>query len=395
MRSTALLALLLCAGQVIALPVNSPMNKGDTEVMKCIVEVISDTLSKPSPVPVSQECSETLRGDERILSILRHQNLLKELQDLALQGAKERARQQKKHSSGEDELEGQSDQAPPKGGTAAAPPEEAAEKRETSEEVEAEGGRPRASSPEPTQASRDPDGQAPGQGETPHTHPPASQPDPVDTEPQAEGHGEDHAQGPASTEQEEEAAEEAGAKAQPEEEDPTSALSATPSLGSKGGPEAPAVDGARRKEAAEARPPRRKAAREHGRPQKEQQEEEEEEEEDGGQRPGPWADAKRWSNMDRLAEELAQPDRSMQLALRTPASEPRARGPARGWRPSSSQEDSLEAGLALRGRGFPEEKKEEEGSANRRAEDQELESLSAIEAELEKVAHELEALRRG
>ncbi|XP_054989200.1 chromogranin-A isoform X2 [Sorex araneus] len=366
MRSTALLALLLCAGQVIALPVNSPMNKGDTEVMKCIVEVISDTLSKPSPVPVSQECSETLRGDERILSILRHQNLLKELQDLALQG-----------------------------GTAAAPPEEAAEKRETSEEVEAEGGRPRASSPEPTQASRDPDGQAPGQGETPHTHPPASQPDPVDTEPQAEGHGEDHAQGPASTEQEEEAAEEAGAKAQPEEEDPTSALSATPSLGSKGGPEAPAVDGARRKEAAEARPPRRKAAREHGRPQKEQQEEEEEEEEDGGQRPGPWADAKRWSNMDRLAEELAQPDRSMQLALRTPASEPRARGPARGWRPSSSQEDSLEAGLALRGRGFPEEKKEEEGSANRRAEDQELESLSAIEAELEKVAHELEALRRG
>nr|prf adrenal medullary peptide precursor [Bos taurus] len=26
------------------LPVNSPMNKGDTEVMKSIVEVISDTL---------------------------------------------------------------------------------------------------------------------------------------------------------------------------------------------------------------------------------------------------------------------------------------------------------------------------------------------------------------
>lgn len=30
--------------------------------MKCIVEVISDTLSKPSPMPVSQECFETLRG---------------------------------------------------------------------------------------------------------------------------------------------------------------------------------------------------------------------------------------------------------------------------------------------------------------------------------------------
>lgn len=33
-----------------------------SQVMKCIVEVISDTLSKPSPVPVSQECFETLRG---------------------------------------------------------------------------------------------------------------------------------------------------------------------------------------------------------------------------------------------------------------------------------------------------------------------------------------------
>ncbi|PNI97602.1 CHGA isoform 5 [Pan troglodytes] len=32
MRSAAVLALLLCAGQVTALPVNSPMNKGDTEM---------------------------------------------------------------------------------------------------------------------------------------------------------------------------------------------------------------------------------------------------------------------------------------------------------------------------------------------------------------------------
>ena len=30
--------------------------------MKSIVEVISDTLSKTSPMPVSQECFETLRG---------------------------------------------------------------------------------------------------------------------------------------------------------------------------------------------------------------------------------------------------------------------------------------------------------------------------------------------
>lgn len=30
--------------------------------MKCIVEVISDTLSKPNPLPISEECLETLRG---------------------------------------------------------------------------------------------------------------------------------------------------------------------------------------------------------------------------------------------------------------------------------------------------------------------------------------------
>ncbi|CAO2587175.1 Chga [Lemmus lemmus] len=57
-----------------------------SQVMKCVVEVISDSLSKPSPMPVSPECLEILQGDERVLSILRHQNLLKELQDLALQG---------------------------------------------------------------------------------------------------------------------------------------------------------------------------------------------------------------------------------------------------------------------------------------------------------------------
>ncbi|NXB93321.1 CMGA protein, partial [Vidua chalybeata] len=87
-------------------------------VMKCIVEVISDTLSKPNPLPISEECLETLRGDERIISILRHQNLLKELQEIAAQegtvafpylllldtGANERTQQQKKNSGFEDEL---------------------------------------------------------------------------------------------------------------------------------------------------------------------------------------------------------------------------------------------------------------------------------------------------
>uniref|UniRef100_A0A8C5VLP5 Chromogranin-A n=1 Tax=Microcebus murinus TaxID=30608 RepID=A0A8C5VLP5_MICMU len=312
MRSAAVLALLLCAGQVTALPVNSPLNKGDTEVMKCIVEVISDTLSKPSPMPVSQECFETLRGDERILSILRHQNLLKELQDLALQGAKERAQQQKKHSSFEDELS------------------EVLENQSTQAEL-------------------------------------------------------------------------------------------------KGRSEALAVDAAGRPGAEEARPLRGQGGQEHSRQQQEEEEEEEEEmagaprglfrggkngqleqEQEEERLSKEWEDAKRWSKMDQLAKELTaekrleredeegSPDRSMKLPLRARAYGVRDPGPQlrRAWRPSS-REDSVEAGLPLQVHGYPEEKKEEEGSANRRPEDQELESLSAIEAELEKVARELQALRRG
>lgn len=101
----------------------------------------------------------------------------------------------------------------------------------------------------------------------------------------------------------------------------------------------------------------------------EHKQEEEEEEEERLSRG--WAD-KRWSRMDQLAKELTaekrlegedDPDRSMKLSFRTRAygfrdPEPQRR---RGWRPSS-REDSVEA------RGDFEEKKEEEGSANRRAE---------------------------
>lgn len=441
MRSAAVLALLLCAEQVIALPVNSPMNKGDTEVMKCIVEVISDTLSKPSSMPVSQECFETLRGDERILSILRHQNLLKELQDLALQGAKERAHEQKKHSSFEDELsevlEKHNSQAELKEGTGEVPSKDTAEKRGDSNEAEdngedTDGARPQASA-EPGQGSEvEEDNPAPGEEEeAANTHPPASLPSQKHPGPQAEGDSEGPSQGlgdkekslgaeqrqQAEREEEEEEDTEAGEKAAPEEEGPTAVLNPHPSLGykeaqsSESWSEATAADGAGKTGAEEAQPPKGQEEEETaGAPpglfrggksgQLEQAEEERLSEE--------WEHAKRWSKMDQLATELTaekrlerededdDPDRSMKLSFR--AQGYGFRGPGmplrRGWRPSS-REDSVEAGLPLQVRGFPEERKEEEGSANRRPEDQELESLSAIEAELEKVAHQLQALRRG
>ncbi|KAK1339461.1 hypothetical protein QTO34_020144 [Cnephaeus nilssonii] len=440
MRSAAVLALLLCAGQVIALPVNSPVNKRDTEVMKCIVEVISDTLSKPSPMPVSQECFETLRGDERILSILRHQNLLKELQDLALQGAKERARPQKKHGSFEDELSEvlgqQNDQAELKEGTEETSSKDA-EKRGDSNEVEKNGedmdrAGPQAS-PELGQGSKDEeDNQVPGEEGVANTHPPASLPSQKHPDPPAEGDsegpsqdvvdrekGQDAEQGQQARreEEEEDDEEEAGEKVLSEGEGPTEAADPHPSLGYKAvrRAESWSKDGAEKPGAEEAQSPEGQGDREPSRPEEEtagaprglfpggkSREPEPEDERLSTE----WEDAKRWSKMDQLAKELTaekrlegededDPDRSMKLSFRPRGYGFGGPGPQlrRGWRPSS-QEDP-EGGLPPQVRSYPEEKKEEEGSANRRPEDQELESLSAIEAELEKVAQQLQALRRG
>uniref|UniRef100_A0A803K0P1 Chromogranin-A n=1 Tax=Xenopus tropicalis TaxID=8364 RepID=A0A803K0P1_XENTR len=83
MLSLGAISIALCAAQVISFPLSEPASDNDTKVMKCIVEVISHSLSKPSTDSISQECLETLRGDDRIISILRRQNLLKELQELA------------------------------------------------------------------------------------------------------------------------------------------------------------------------------------------------------------------------------------------------------------------------------------------------------------------------
>ncbi|KAG8514294.1 Chromogranin-A [Galemys pyrenaicus] len=420
-------------------PKPTPACPLSSQVMKCIVEVISDTLSKPSPLPVSQGCFQTLRGDERILSILRHQNLLKELQDLALQGAKERAQQQKKHSSFEDELSEvvgkQSDRL--KEATEDASPEAATEKRGDPEEVGTNGPQTSPELGSEVGASPAPGAEEEEEKEDANSRLPTALPNDTAPDSQTTGDREGPAGGLAAREKapraeqgqqaEGEDAEAAatGEQALQEEDGPAAALGAHPRLDSKevqrGWPEA--RKGARKIGAEEAQTPKEKGEQEPS-----LHEEEEEEEEVAGAAPGlfqggksgelepeeerlskEWEDARRWSAMGQLAKELTaekrqdgedgeqdDPDRSMKLSFRTRAYDfrgPRPQ-PRRGWRPSS-REDSVEAGLPLQVRGFPEEKKEEEGSANRRAEDQELESLSVIEAELEKVAHRLQALRQG
>ncbi|XP_060722048.1 chromogranin-A isoform X2 [Tachysurus vachellii] len=85
------LLLLLLLQCVSSLPVtHSHLEHEDVKVIKCIVEVLADVLTKPHSLPVSQPCLETLRTDERLVTVLRRHNFLQELQDIAGEGANER-----------------------------------------------------------------------------------------------------------------------------------------------------------------------------------------------------------------------------------------------------------------------------------------------------------------
>ncbi|XP_025935441.1 chromogranin-A [Apteryx rowi] len=468
MSRPGLLALLFLAVPTISLPVTNGMNKGDTKVMKCIVEVISDTLSKPNPLPISEECLETLRGDERIISILRHQNLLKELQEIAVQGANERTQQQKKNSGFEDELsevlESQNDKNKQRDEAQERPEEEQptvslaeleAEKiqqneREDSREegknsLEERERRPRGH-PGEKRDHEEVDSNEIGGAEDAQREEALDnhisedlgkeeQKQREEEEEQPRGTGDSlelkEEREQASRQGQEESKEEAGGRTEwedeegdaPVEEDPTEA-ERSPDLAEED-VEAEVMqrddnneealgfgkDG-RSSEEEEEQPHRLKGGRHHLEDEGMQEEEDafqprdvksEEMEEESSRE---WEDSKRWNKMDELAKQLTSkkhmeendsgenPDRSMKMAFRShkydfgsPEEDVR-----RSWK-RHSKEDSSEGGFPLAA--MPEEKKDEEGSANRRTEDQELESLAAIEAELEKVAHKLHELRRG
>lgn len=84
---------ILCTS-VLSLPVTSgQLENEDVKVMKCIVEALADVLSRPHPMPVSQDCLLTLKTDDRLVAILRHHNFLKELQEIAFQGGQKRAQE--------------------------------------------------------------------------------------------------------------------------------------------------------------------------------------------------------------------------------------------------------------------------------------------------------------
>ncbi|KAM6254063.1 chromogranin-A isoform 1-T1 [Spheniscus humboldti] len=479
MSRPGLLAVLLLAVPAISLPVTNDMNKGDTKVMKCIVEVISDTLSKPNPLPISEECLETLRGDERIISILRHQNLLKELQEIAAQGANERTQQQKKNSGFEDELsevlESQNDNNKQRGQCQPLPPgnpdaagerpedeqptgslaELAAQKTQQNEDSREEG-KSRLEEREPRPRDADPaekEDREEAESEIGNTED-AQQDEALDNhiskdfsedEQQQQGNEEEQPRGPRdsleledegeqpSRQGQEQSKEVAGERVEREddggddaaEEDPTEAERSIDldeedeedeeMQGDDNNDDALGFGKDRQssEEEEEEEQPRALRGGRHRLEDEGMQGEEdtfqprdaksEEVEEESSRE---WEDSKRWNKMDELAKQLTSkkrmeendsgedPDRSMKMAFRShkydfssPEEDVR-----RSWK-HHSKKDSSEGGFPLAP--MPEEKKDEEGSANRRTEDQELESLAAIEAELERVAHKLHELRRG
>ncbi|NXY01513.1 CMGA protein, partial [Pteruthius melanotis] len=456
----------------VSLPVTNEMNKGDTKVMKCIVEVISDTLSKPNPLPISDECLETLRGDERIISILRHQNLLKELQEIAAQGvsvafpyfllldtgANERTQQQKKNSGFEDELsevlESQNDKIKQRESLA----ELAAQKPQQNEDSREEGKnsleerepRPRDSNPvekedqEEAESNDIRDTQDTHQNKVLDNHigknfsedeqqqqgdeeeEPRGSRDSLELEDEGEEpsrQGQEHSKEVAGERVEreddrDEAAEEDPTEAErsldlAEEDEEAEEMQGDDNNNDELGFGKDVRSSEEEEEEEEEEQPRALRGGRHRLEDEEMQGEEDtfqsrdaksdEMEEEFSRE---WEDTKRWNKMDELAKQLTSkkrveendseedPDRSMKKTFRSrkyafssPEEDMR-----RSWK-RHSKEDSSEGGFPLAP--LPEEKKDEEGSANRRTEDQELESLAAIEAELERVAHKLHELRRG
>ncbi|NXM21954.1 CMGA protein, partial [Ploceus nigricollis] len=451
-------------------------------VMKCIVEVISDTLSKPNPLPISEECLETLRGDERIISILRHQNLLKELQEIAAQelfsylyflkhrrdcclryfllldtGANERTQQQKKNSGFEDELsevlESQNNKNKQRGSLAelaAQKPQQNEDSREDGKSLEEREPRPWDTNPvekedrEEAESNDIRDTEDTHRNEVLDNHigknfsedeqqqqgdeeeEPRGSRDSLELEDEGEEpsrQGQEHSKEVAGERVEreddgDEAAEEDPTEAErsldlAEEDEEVEEMRGGDNNDDELGFGKDVRSSEEEEEEEEEEQPRALKGGRHRLEDEEMQGEEDtfqprdaksdEMEEESSRE---WEDTKRWNKMDELAKQLTSkkrreendseedPDRSMKKTFRSRkyAFSSPEEGVRRSWK-HHSKEDSSEGGFPLAP--MPEEKKDEEGSANRRTEDQELESLAAIEAELERVAHKLHELRRG
>ncbi|XP_040188072.1 chromogranin-A isoform X3 [Rana temporaria] len=366
MLSVGVLSLALCVAQVLSLPVSSLEGEDNTKVMKCIVEVISDTLSKPNPVPITQDCLDTLRGDERIISILRHQNLLKELQELASQEKSDEFPLHGEFSESEEEAKRQ--------------PEE---ERKASSERSREG----------------------DSGEELESNEISKREETPEDEEEIDNHITDEINDMELPKDNQEDAgdggseeKEAASKKDPEDEEIGD--HEKEDLKQESNETENEEDETQREDNSMRTPEETRSEVETSKESKQQESETTDCSDDETTKD--LEDSKRWNKMDELAKELRakrcakrdaseeDPDRSMKIPTKDQKYEPASEEREERQRQQTSRED-METPMSKR----PEERKEEEGSANRKTEDQELESLAAIEAELENVAHKLHDLRRG
>uniref|UniRef100_W5N685 Chromogranin-A n=1 Tax=Lepisosteus oculatus TaxID=7918 RepID=W5N685_LEPOC len=347
---------------VLSLPVSSNhVDKEDAKVMKCIVEVIADTLSKPSPIPISQECLDSLRGDERIISILRHQNLLKELQELASQGASERAQQQEKGDHLEDQIPAVLEDALDKDQSmldALKKPESYTEKREAelSENEVEESAESDGESLEGNEVEE------PKEEEKREGGPEKLIPASLSLEEEKATVG---TEGKAESEENETEKEDNSEADKDEEGSRTDAATSVPdvhkvknSLQGEGGDQQEQTE------------------------EKRSSEEEEEEE-------------KKRSQGEEEEERSAESSQTSQPKGLLTRDLQRHRHAAQHHSKEDSSREERSRAQETVAHSEADERREEEGSASRKAEDQEIESLAAIESELENVAQKLHELRKG
>ncbi|CAI5683388.1 chromogranin-A isoform X2 [Oreochromis aureus] len=341
-----LFLLTILSSCVLSLPVTSrQLENEDVKVMKCIVEALADVLSRPHPMPVSQECLVTLKTDDRLVTILRHQNFLKEMQEIAAQdrsmlealgGPGERSILSKRTGNGKDEKDA------------------GMEDRQSQGDNEAE----------EVQVKRESD-------ESPGSH--------ISESAEEWREGEDE-----KREEDEEGYDEKRAEENSEEE-------------------------SKDDESDENRDTRRKKSKE------ETSDEEDEEEEttkrlslfhkNKGKEEGRKEETKR-GNRESL-QRWTKATKPLLLKKKASTKEEQQEMPHHSKEIAEEEEEEKkkrnaqkspeEKELQMIARRTPEERRglEEEGSASRKSEEPEIESLAAIESELENVAQKLHELRRG
>ncbi|XP_071760356.2 chromogranin-A [Centroberyx gerrardi] len=402
MIGRGLFILTILSNCVLSLPVTSShLENEDVKVMKCIVEALAEVLSRPHSLPVSQECLVTLKTDDRLVTILRHHNFLKELQIIAVQGGQERAQLQGDTAASDhvthvpqttDDVADQSmlealggpgersilNQKRRTGNGDGGEEEDESLRDKESQERNEIGGK--------GQEKREKD-------ESPGNHVSDSVSD------WSEGKAEKREE---EKEEEEEDDEEKRAKSEEnseegfEEENMSKDKKGDESAEKRDAPENKPEEKNSAEEDEEGVEKKRSALFSHDDTQVEREEEEEEEDE-GEMKRGSKDSLKRWTKRAKSSsakKRAGEKEEEEQQQAEVPHHSKEVAGEEEDEKKGETQEEKE---LQMIARRNPEERRglEEEGSASRKPEEPEIESLAAIESELESVAQKLHELRRG